>query len=159
MKEAYLDYYNEWKESGEAFVPMSADLMGDTYEEWLNKKIMCETIAPEGKVTAHTYFLFDSQENIVGSINIRHYLNEYLAKIGGHIGYGIRPSQRKKGYATKMLRLALPLAKKLGINRVLISCDKNNIGSSKTIINNGGILENEIEDNNSIIQRYWIELN
>lgn len=78
---------------------------------------------------------------------------------GGHIGNGIRPSERKKGYATKMIGLALEECRKLGIEKVLIVCDKDNIGSAKSIINNGGVLENEIADEDGTIeQRYWIEL-
>lgn len=81
---------------------------------------------------------------------IRHELNDYLLQYGGHIGYGVRSSQRRK--------LALPIAKELGINKAPITCDKNNIGSAKTIMNNGGILENEVGNENEITQRYWIEL-
>lgn len=70
----------------------------------------------------------------------------------------IRPSERKKGYAPAMIALALDECKKLGINKVLICCDKNNIGSAKTIIRNGGVLENEVEEDGHIEQRYWIQL-
>lgn len=107
-----------------------------------------------------TLFLLDIDRNrLLGAVNIRHYLNEKLLLTGGHIGDGIRPSERRKGYATEMIRLALIECKKLGINRVLMTCDKDNIGSRKSIINNGGVLENEIEDNGEILQRYWIDLN
>ena len=106
-----------------------------------------------------TFFCFDDQRNImVGAVNIRHDLNEYLLKYGGHIGDGVRPSERRKGYATKMINLALKECKKLKIKRVLLVCDKNNIGSAKSIINNGGILENEVINDDKIIQRYWIDL-
>lgn len=106
-----------------------------------------------------TLFCLDKDRNIfVGAVNIRHYLNEELLKTGGHIGDGIRPSERRKGYATAMIALALEECKKLGIKKVLICCSKDNIGSAKSIINNGGVLENEIEDNGHIEQRYWISL-
>ena len=75
---------------------------------------------------------------------------------GGHIGDGVRPSERRKGIATKMISLALDECKKLGIDKVLMVCDKNNIGSAKSIINNGGILENEIEVDGIVEQRFWI---
>ena len=71
---------------------------------------------------------------------IRHKLNESLLKNGGHIGDGVRPSERRKGYATEMIRLALEECKKIGIDRVLMVCYKDNIGSRKSIINNGGVL-------------------
>ena len=96
---------------------------------------------------------------LLGAVNIRHYLNDYLLQFGGHIGDGIRPSERRKGYATEMIRLALIECKKLGIDRVLMVCDKSNIGSAKSIINNGGILENEfVDEDGEINQRYWIDL-
>lgn len=84
--------------------------------------------------------------------------NEELLKTGGHIGDGIRPSERRKGYATAMIALALDECKKLGISRVLMCCDKDNVGSVRSIIKNGGVLENEVEGNGHIVQRYWIQL-
>ncbi len=77
---------------------------------------------------------------------------------GGHIGDGIRPSERRKGYATAMIALALEECKKLGIERVLMCCDKDNIGLAKSIIRNGGFLENEVEVDGHLEQRYWIQL-
>ncbi len=114
----------------------------------------------DGKVPDSTFFLLDEERNrLLGAVNIRHYLNEGLLLHGGHIGDGIRPSERRKGYATEMIRLALIECKKLGIDKVLMVCDKDNIGSRKSIINNGGILENEIVDEDgNIEQRYWINL-
>lgn len=106
-----------------------------------------------------TLFCLDRDRNIfVGAVSIRHYLNDKLLKTGGHIGDGIRPGERRKGYATAMIALALEECKKLGITRVLMCCDKNNIGSAKSIIKNGGVLENEIEEDGHIEQRYWIQL-
>ncbi len=114
----------------------------------------------DGKVPDSVFFLLDNEKNkLLGAVNIRHYLNEFLLKEGGHIGLGIRPSERRKGYATKMIALALIECKKLGINKVLITCDKSNIGSAKSILKNGGILENEfVNSDGEIEQRYWINL-
>lgn len=113
----------------------------------------------DGRVPDTTLFCLDKDRNIfVGAVNIRHYLNESLLKNGGHIGDGIRPSERRKGYATAMIGLALEECKKLGIDRVLMVCDKDNVGSRKSIINNGGVLENEIEEDGCVEQRYWIQL-
>ena len=114
----------------------------------------------DGKVPDSVFFLLDEDRNrLLGAVNIRHYLNEYLLQEGGHIGDGIRPSERRKGYATEMIRLALIECKKLGINKVLMTCDKDNIGSAKSIINNGGILENEfVNSDGEVEQRYWIIL-
>ena len=95
----------------------------------------------DGKVPDSVFFLLDEDRNILlGAVNIRHYLNDYLLKYAGHIGDGIRPSERGKGFATEMIRLALLECKKLGIYRVLMVCDKSNIASAKTIIKNGGKL-------------------
>ena len=106
------------------------------------------------------FFLLDTERQILlGAVNIRHWLNEELLISGGHIGDGIRPSERRKGYATEMIRLALIECKKLGLDRVLMVCNKDNLGSAKSIINNGGILENEITNpDGSVEQRYWIEV-
>ena len=114
----------------------------------------------EGKVPDSVFFLLDTeQDKLLGAINIRHYLNEDLLKEGGHIGDGIRPSERRKGYATEMIRLALIECRKLGIEKVLMTCERDNIASAKSIINNGGILENEfINSEGAVEQRYWITI-
>lgn len=112
-----------------------------------------------GFVPDSTYFCLDEEKNIfVGAVNIRHYLNDYLLNYGGHIGDGVRPSKRRKGIATKMIALALDECKKLGIHKVLMTCNKDNIGSAKSIINNGGVLENEVLMDEKTEQRYWIYL-
>lgn len=110
-----------------------------------------------GWVPDTTLFCLDKDRNIfVGAVNIRHYLNEELLKTGGHIGYGIRPGERRKGYATAMLSLAVEECQKTGIHEILVCCDKNNTGSAKAIIRNGGTLENEVEKDGRICQRYRI---
>jgi len=110
---------------------------------------------PEGRVPAEIFFLISNEsKRILGAIDIRYELNDYLYKFGGNIGYGIRPTERRKGYATEMLKLALYRCKEKGMKKVLITCNKNNIGSSKTMIKNGGILENEVLENGELIQRY-----
>ena len=116
--------------------------------------------AADGHVPSTTFFLYDDEKDrFLGAANIRHFLNEDLLLGGGHIGDGIRPSERRKGYATLMIGLALEECRKLGIDRVLMTCDKDNIGSAKSIINNGGVLENEfINEDGEIEQRYWIDL-
>lgn len=114
---------------------------------------------PEGWVPATTYWLIDNGEYI-GGVAIRHELNENLKKFGGHIGYDIRPSQRGKGYGSKILELALPKAKELGITKVLVTCDATNIGSRKIIEKNGGVLENQVPNPETGVDklRFWIEI-
>lgn len=107
-----------------------------------------------------TFFLLDEDSGrLLGAANIRHYLNERLLATGGHIGDGIRPSERGKGYGKELVRLALLECKKLGIKKALMVCSKDNEASRRTILDNGGILENEIVDeDNETLQRYWIDL-
>ncbi|MBP5269642.1 MAG: GNAT family N-acetyltransferase [Clostridia bacterium] len=114
----------------------------------------------DGRVPDSVFFLLDTErDRLLGAVNIRHYLNEKLFREGGHIGDGIRPSERRKGYATEMIRLALIECRKLGIAKVLMTCDRDNIASAKSIVKNGGILENEFVNSDGVIeQRYWIFL-
>ncbi|MBU3143829.1 GNAT family N-acetyltransferase [Clostridium sp. CF012] len=157
MEDQYFDFINDWEKDGEEIVPYAARLLEMDYKTWLQHTYKIETVNT-GFVPAHTYFLVQESKKIIGAVNIRHYLNDYLFNFGGHIGYGVRPSERKKGYASLMLSMALPIAKELGIDKVLITCDKNNEGSAKTIIKNGGVLENEVLEEGEITQRYWIEV-
>ncbi len=116
------------------------------------------TDPPKGFVPDSTFFLYDEERDVfVGACNIRHYLNDYLLKCGGHIGDGIRPSERRKGYASLMIKLAKEECRKLGIRRILMCCYKDNEGSRRSIINAGGIKENEIPDDGKITERYWID--
>lgn len=128
------------------------------FDNYLNNLELKEE--KDGKVPNSVFFLFDDErDRLIGAVSIRHYLNDFLLREGGHIGDGIRPSERRKGYATLMISLALDECKKLGIKKVLMVCDKDNIGSKKSIINNGGILENEIVNiDGNVDERYWIEI-
>ncbi|MDO4283623.1 MAG: GNAT family N-acetyltransferase [Clostridia bacterium] len=131
-------------------------------DEWLKK---VNDDLSEKKITDHrvpaTLFLAirNSDNRLIGTIQIRHRLNEKLLFDSGHIGDSVRPTERRKGYATEMIRMALEECRKMGIKQVLITCNSDNIGSEKSIINNGGILENIVvdEDGNKI-KRYWITL-
>ena len=154
-----LDYRQEHFVNNESHIHGSAGLIhADDYESWLERITACQTVAPPGFVTGITFFaVVDGY--IVGTLSIRHYLNDALLKTGGHIGFGVRPSERRKGYGSKILALALIECRALGIEKALVTCDKSNTASAKTIINNGGILENEFtEDNGNIVQRYWIAI-
>lgn len=106
-----------------------------------------------------TLFFLMEDDKILGAIQVRHHIDHpNLRDAGWHIGYGIRPSERRKWYATKMLGLWLKEAKKLGIDKVLISCDDDNIASEKVIINNGGIFRKEVEKDWEMLKTYWITL-
>ena len=113
----------------------------------------------DGYVPCTTLFLKRMSDNkVCGSISIRHELNDFLFKFGGHIGYSITPSERGKGYGKLQLKMGLEIAKSLGIKNCLITADVENIVSNKTIISEGGILENTVMWNNDPLNRYWINL-
>ncbi|MBN1038881.1 GNAT family acetyltransferase [Clostridium botulinum] len=160
-KTEWKSLISEFEENGEKLTPLAMKGHVNTFEEFLieaynNSKGID---LPDGIVPSDIYFLVDDNSKyLIGAIDIRHYLNEYLLKYGGNIGYGIRPSERKKGYATEMLYLALEECKTKGLSKVLITCFKSNVASANTIIKNGGILENEIAEGGNVKQRYWIQL-
>lgn len=158
--EEYLQEHidnNEYELSGDGGLDRLKD-----FEQWLEKvrKDREKDKIEENRVPATMFLGVRKSDNkVVGTIQIRHTLNDNLLKNCGHIGDGVRPSERRKGYATEMIRLALEECKKLGIERVLMVCFQDNIGSKKSIQNNGGILENELPaENGKIDQRYWISL-
>ena len=111
-------------------------------------------------VEGSQWFLVNTETNrILGMVNIRHYLNDHLSKFGGHIGYSIRPSERRMGYGKLQLKLALDFLKTKGVEKALLSCDDNNPASYKTIEACGGVLENKIIDEEyGLVRRYWISL-
>ena len=157
-REQITDMLDEWNTTGEKIIPYAIRRI-DYHDFTYYCDHLEVTDTSGGLVPDSTFFCLDEVRNrIVGAVNIRHYLNEALLRNGGHIGDGVRPSERRKGIATKMIALALEECKKLGIEKVLMVCDKENIGSARSIQNNGGVLENEIEVNGVTEQRYWINL-
>ncbi len=161
-KEILMDYKEEFIRNKDSMDGSAGLSTYKTFEEWykaFNDNSNEKTVR-EGLVPATTYLALNESGNLIGMIDIRHRLNDNLLNFGGHIGYSVRKSERRKGYATEMLKLALEKCIELNIQEILITCDKNNIASAKTIIANGGILENEIFDanDNTMTQRYWIKL-
>jgi len=148
----------EWRSAGGRINPGKLRKHEDDYDLWLSMIKESEQPNKPGKVPSSTYFIFD-EDILIGAVNIRHFLNDSLIQSGGHIAYGVRPTQRKKGFAKKALKECLRVCKQLNINSVLLTCDKDNIGSAKVIISQGGALENEfVNDEGVIEQRYWIHL-
>ena len=132
-----------------------------SYEEWIQEKKNEKSgiNLREGFVPATTLFLKRLSDNkICGSISIRHELNEFLLNFGGHIGYSVTPSERGKGYGKLQLKKAIEEAKKLNITSCLITADVENIASNKTILSQGGVLENTVIWKNDSLNRYWIKL-
>ncbi len=115
---------------------------------------------PEGWVPGSAYWLVEDGCLLIGLSSLRHRLTPGLKQRGGHIGYYIRPSQRRKGYGTVILALTLEKAHRLGLERVLVTCDKDNAASARVIERNGGKLENEVicKDTGKPTLRYWIDL-
>ena len=157
-KKQITEMLDEWYDYGEKIIPYAIRRLDYHDFEYYYRNLEV-TDTREGLVPDSTFFCLDVERDImVGAVNIRHYLNEALLLNGGHIGDGVRPSERQKGVATKMIGLALQECKRLGINKVLMVCDKSNVGSAKSILNNGGVLENEVVVDGVIEQRYWITL-
>ena len=109
-----------------------------------------------------TQFIFvrKSDNRLVGMLQVRHRFNDFLEKYGGHIGYSVRPSERRRGYAKEMLRMALPYCREIGLDKVLITCIDGNIGSEKTILANGGVYESTVHEvtDDINLKRFWIAL-
>lgn len=131
-------------------------------EEWIRicslrrNKATCNETGTQ--VPSDTYLAIRQNDNrVVGVIDLRHHINHpVLGTWGGHCGYSVRPSERGKGYAKEMLRLNILNAKKLGIEKMLVTCDMDNRASEKTILANGGVFEKLIEVDGTQMKRYWI---
>ncbi|HDR6271083.1 GNAT family N-acetyltransferase [Bacillus thuringiensis] len=161
LQEEYLDFYNEWKDSGETMIPWVITKNPANFPAMVQELLDAHNgiNIPETWVPDSTYWLVTDNNRIVGAVNIRHRLTEHLFNAGGHIGYGIRPSERRKGYATKLLALSLEKTKELDITKVLVVCDAVNTASEKTILHNGGIRDDDFtEEDGIVVRRYWIEL-
>lgn len=137
--------------------PAAAFLRGKPYEQWLEETITHRTTVPEGRVPATLYYLVDREGHVAGALDLRHYLNDGLY-YGGHIGYGMSPPYRGRGWAPLMLALGLEKAKALGIHRALVTCNDDNLPSAGTIEACGGVLENVVLEEGKPLRRYWIDL-
>lgn len=158
-----IEYRQEFLDAGDSMDGTGSLRRISDPEEYIR---ICSEYENPLKVPARlvpaTQFLFlrKSDNKLVGMIQVRHRFNDYLEKYAGHIGYSVRPSERRKGYAKEMLRITLPFCREIGIDKVLITCIDGNIGSEKTILANGGIYEYTIHepDENVNLKRFWITL-
>ena len=161
MEAEYRAFLQEFEAAGEGLTPAAAAIpSGMSFSQFYSYRRRMEqwVACPEGIVPSTLFLLVDREDHILGAIDVRHDLTEYLENYGGHIGYGVRPSQRKKGLGTAMLRMALPLARTLGLRRVLITCKDWNIPSARVMEKNGGIMEDIRSDGTDSFRRYWFTL-
>ncbi|GCF95726.1 acetyltransferase [Enterococcus florum] len=157
MKQEFFDHHEPKIDGGNRFDEMD-------YRAWLDHLALCRTseIEKTGWVSATTFFAVrEADQKIIGLVDLRHHIQHpILQEYGGHIGYAVRPSERRKGYAKQMLELVLQEAKKIGLTKVMVSCLEDNPGSEKTILaNQGKLREKKRHSNEKNIHIYWIDLN
>ena len=160
LEEKILEYKKEYLNFEETTINGSCGLARyNDFDEWLEIVLSIEKDKLRNNVHASTFFSVRKSDNkIIGTIQLRHFLTYELEKHGGQIGYGIRPNERKKGYAKQQLLLVLEIAKYMKIPKVMIICDKDNIASSQTAISCGGLLTKENFYKDKEQQIYWINL-
>lgn len=159
----YEDYRREFLEYGGSMDGAGGLRRLESGRAWLDEveRFSRPETVPEGKVLSTQFILVRGRDDrLLGMLQLRRELNEYLAKYAGHIGYSVRPSERRKGYAKRMLAMALDEARALGLERVMISCFVENEASRRTILANGGVFDSTIfdEEDGETLERYWIEL-
>ena len=157
-----MEFKEEMQRNGDSFDGCAGLEDCASFEEWIRFEERLRARYKEGYVPSEIFLAVRRRDDrLVGIIDYRHPLSGFLLRFGGSIGYSVRPSERRKGYASEMLRLMLDICRSYGEKRVLLTCGKDNTASRKTILKNGGVLENEIEDTVGLsksgwIQRYWI---
>ncbi|MGN0424973.1 MAG: GNAT family N-acetyltransferase [Acetatifactor sp.] len=164
------EYFSELKAYKKEFLDRGDSMDGcgplrryDDMQEYLamvNRYLNPDTL-PEGLVVASQFLCIRKNDGrLVGMIQVRHYFNEFLEKYAGHIGYSVRPSERRKGYASWMLKNIKPFCRSIDLDKILVCCLDNNEGSRKTILKNGGIYDGTVfcEEEEVYLERYWIDL-
>ena len=164
--ETMLDEINAYRKAmidADSSMDGTGPLLQLEAKDWLcaTRSLLVEETCPPQWVPATQFVCIRKTDGrIVGMIQVRNRFNDYLAEYGGHIGYSVHPDERSKGYAKWMLAHVLPEAMKLGLNRVLVTCDEDNEASRRTILKNGGVFDRNtwLEDEKQTVSRYWIDL-
>jgi len=159
LRTEFLDLLDDHQRAGEVF--FNPDLPRKNFAVYIRRLAKISTVSDlqPGMVPMTTYWMVRPGRTILGASTIRHHLTPSLENHGGHIGYIIRPSQRRQGYGDLLLALTLEKAQTLGIKRVRITCDTDNIGSARVIEKNGGIFSGQMiyERSGKQISQYWVE--
>ncbi|MCY3864952.1 MAG: GNAT family N-acetyltransferase [Chloroflexi bacterium] len=133
------------------------EILRERFDEYLRVLRQAETDPLAGMAPATQLWLVAAGYGYIGDVDVRHRLNKNLQRYGGHIGYKVRPSCRRRGYGTLICRLGIEQARRLGIGDILITCDDDNLGSAKIIEANGGVLQDRIDNQRGVLtRRYWI---
>ena len=169
LAEAYGRFVADFRAAGETVVPgcgerdamFDRSVCPEDFEAFVGR--LRDAVEgkglPVGYVPGSTYWLVRDGRTILATSNLRHRLTPLLREEGGHVGYSVRPSERRKGYGTLILRLTLAKARTLGLTRLLVTCDHDNAASADVILNNGGVFEEEVAlAKGTIKRRYWIDL-
>ena len=158
-KDKVWELRQEFIDNDESLDGSSGLKQANSYKEWFDSLEAYKHPTNPKFVPATQFLTFrKSDDRLVGVVQVRHYLNDFLINYGGHIGDAIRKSERNKGYATRQIKLALEFCKSLGLDKVLVTCHDDNIASEKTILKNGGVFENIFIFEGSNIKRFWIKL-
>lgn len=155
-----MDFRSEILQNGDSFDGCAGLEDVNSYAEWADFAPRLRARYGDGYVPSEVYLAIrPSDRRLAGILDFRLRLSPYLLQYGGNIGYSVRPSERRKGYGTEMLRLALPICRARGAKKILIVCDRENEPSRRIIRKNGGVLENTVAGpDGGLIERYWITL-
>ena len=160
IKYAAEEYKNEHFANDEEELHGGALYGSMEFDEWLTlttENSSADTVHSDW-VVASTFFVVRKHDGkIIGMADIRHYLNDFLSTFGGHIGYGVRPSERRKGYGKKILKMSLEYANKIGIEKAMLACYSDNEASKKIITASGGILDRTFEKGEKTVEVYYIK--